>query len=52
MSTENNSSKTEQESPFKNHPLYENTGDDLVYRLLKEIQELKCKLDIRDAGDE
>jgi|694.fasta_scaffold04384_10 hypothetical protein len=52
MSTENNSSKIEKESPLKNHPLYENTGDDLVYRLLKEIQELKCKLDNRGAGDE
>lgn len=47
MSTENNSSKTEQESPFKNHPLYENTGDDLVYRLLKEIQELRVLIDTK-----
>jgi hypothetical protein len=40
---ENNSSKTD-ESPLKNHPLYENRGDDLVYRLQKEIQELKLEL--------
>lgn len=40
---ENNSSKTD-ESPLKNHPLYENRGDDLVYRLQKEIEELKIEL--------
>jgi len=40
---ENNSSKTD-ESPLKNHPLYENRGDDLVYRLQKEIEELKLEL--------
>lgn len=40
---ENNSSKTD-ESPLKNHPLYENKGDDLVYRLQKEIEELKNKI--------
>ena len=40
---ENNSSKTE-ESSLKNHPLYENKGDDLVYRLQKEIEELKLEL--------
>lgn len=40
---ENNSSKTD-ESPVKNHPLYENRGDDLVYRLQKEIEELKIEL--------
>jgi len=40
---ENNSCKTD-ESPLKNHPLYENRGDDLVYRLQKEIEELKLEL--------
>jgi hypothetical protein len=40
---ENNSSKTE-ESPLKNHPLYENRGDDLVFRLQKEIEQLKIEL--------
>jgi hypothetical protein len=40
---ENNSFKTD-ESPLKNHPLYENRGDDLVYRLQKEIEELKLEL--------
>lgn len=40
---ESNSSKTE-ESPLKNHPLYENRGDDLVYKLRKEIEELRDKL--------
>ena len=32
--------KTE-ESLLKNHPLYENRGDDVIYRLMKEIEELK-----------
>ena len=40
---ENNSSKPD-ESPLKNHPLYENRGDDLVYRLQKEIEELEIEL--------
>jgi hypothetical protein len=40
---ENNSSKTD-ESPLKNHPLYENRGDDLVYRLQKQIEELQLEL--------
>jgi hypothetical protein len=40
---ENNSFKTE-ESPIKNHPLYENRGDDLIYRLEKQIEELKQEL--------
>jgi hypothetical protein len=40
---ENNSSKTD-ESPLKNHPLYENRGDDLVYILQKQIEELKLEL--------
>lgn len=40
---ENNSCKTE-ESPLKNHPLYENKGDDLVYKLQKDIEELKEQL--------
>jgi hypothetical protein len=40
---ENNSSKTD-ESPLKNHPLYENKGDDLVYRLQKQIEELQLEL--------
>jgi hypothetical protein len=40
---ENNSFKTE-ESPLKNHPLYENRGDDLIYRLEKQIEELKQEL--------
>jgi hypothetical protein len=40
---ESNSSKTD-ESPLKNHPLYENRGDDLVYRLQKQIEELKLEL--------
>jgi len=35
--------KTE-ESLLKNHPLYENRGDDVIYRLMKEIEELKQKL--------
>jgi hypothetical protein len=43
MDMENNSSKTD-ESPLKNHPLYENRGDDLVYKLQKEIEELKLEL--------
>ena len=41
---ENNSCKIE-ESPLKNHPLYENRGDDVIYRLKKEIEELKLELD-------
>jgi hypothetical protein len=40
---ESNSSKTD-ESPLKNHPLYGNRGDDLVYKLQKEIEELKLEL--------
>jgi hypothetical protein len=43
MDMESNSSKTE-ESPLKNHPLYENRGDDLIYRLEKQIEELKQEL--------
>ena len=35
--------KTE-ESLLKNHPLYENRGDDVINRLMKEIEELKQKL--------
>lgn len=41
---ENSSSKTD-DSPLKNHPLYENRGDDLVYRLQKQIEKLKLELD-------
>lgn len=40
---ENSSSKTD-DSPLKDHPLYENRGDDLVYSLQKEIEELRDKL--------
>lgn len=40
---ESNSSKTD-DSPLKNHPLYENRGDDLVYILQKQIQELEQKI--------
>jgi len=47
---ENNFSKTD-ESPLKNHPLYENRGDDLVYKLQKEIQELKLELSVIKCSD-
>jgi len=40
---EYNSSKIN-ESPLKNHPLYENKGDDLVYKLQKQIEELKNEI--------
>jgi len=40
---ENNFSKTE-DSPLKNHPLYENRGDDFVYKLKQQIEELKIEL--------
>ena len=33
-----------EESLLKNHPLYENRGDDVINRLMKEIEELKQKL--------
>lgn len=47
---ESNSYKTE-ESPLKNHPLYENRGDDLVYRLQKQIEELQLEISkLRDSG--
>lgn len=43
MRANDSSCKTE-ESLLKNHPLYENRGDDVIYRLMKEIEELKQKL--------
>lgn len=40
--TEDNFSKIE-ESPLKGHPLYENK-EDVIFNLLKQIQELQNKL--------
>lgn len=40
---ENNSCKTE-DSLLKNHPLYENKGDDLVYALQKQIEQLNLQI--------
>ena len=44
MNTENSNSCKTEESILKNHPLYQNREDDLLYRLMKENEELRSKL--------